>query len=720
MSEFEKLDSHLLMLLRAYEESPERDPDDGISLGLRFTGDLAPIEALGFQTHSVSGQEARGVVRFKDLRAIAAHPGVLWISAGRPRRPHLEVAPKDIRARATTAGGIGSGGDGLWHAVDATGVLTQAGNTTGAGVIVAVIDTGIDFTHPMFMSQLTPTKVTRILRIWDQGLSPTALADCPPLALLQSPNRYGVEFDYTEINTALNGGAAVAHKDCEGHGTHVAGIAAGGVKFPAGTAGADATRVGVAPEADIIAVKLLDTPDVIRYRLATGFGSQVGWDDQFRDAVLYCLRTARNLGKPVVINMSFGDSHEPGDGLDSEARWLDSVLDPAKPAGPLNFPTRAVVVKASGNDGDLKDRFVARIKFPAGAASSITVPLVVKDDPSRTSSMRRTNCASVLHNPPLYVSFWYRRDFDNVKFAVKLPFRNTFSADMGVGGNFDFGLILRPGPPPSLAFVPITTRVHRVSFLHGGDQAVPHPSGGTVRRHEVTLTVTPKTVGSDVTYLEGIYEVRITAPGDSEIFLMGDFAEWGLTAAAFTIADTMADGSPLPPDVAASVTNEFSAADTGGANVLTVAAYDDKNTVAGADHPIADFSSRGPLRDFSDPPGSKPLIATKPDLSAPGVNINSAWGVNTDAGIPIRTPAWKAGVRFIEHDGTSMAAPVVTGVVALMLDKKATLSTTDVRTILRTAAAGRPGNSPGGPGTAHDRAYGAGMVAARESHDATH
>lgn len=724
-AELAKLDTGLIMALRAHEASQDSDPDDGISVSLRFEGELAPIEAIGFETHTVSGQEARGVVRFKDVRTLAAHPGVLWLAAGRARRPHLEVATKDIRARAILPGGIGAGGDGLWHSVDATGVLTQAGNATGAGVIVAVIDTGIDFTHPMFMSQITPTKATRILRIWDQGLSPASLAECPPVALLQSPHTYGVEFDDTEINAALNGGAVIAHKDCEGHGTHVAGIAAGGVKFPAGVAGADASRVGVAPEADIIVVKYLDNPETIRYRLAAGFGGQVGWDDRFRDAVLYCLRMASNLGKPIVINMSFGNSQMPGDALDDDAQWVDRLMDPMHAADANHFPQGAIIVKSSGNEGDTSDRGVARIVFPSGAPSSITVPLELDDDSSRTTSMRRTNCTPQLHSPTLFFSFSYRRDFDNVKFAVKLPHRNTFSADMGVGGNFDNGLIVRPGPPPTLAFVPISARVHEVSFQHGGDPSVPHPSGGTVRRHQAVLSVTPKVVGTDVTYLEGIYEVRITAPGDTEIFLAGDSADWGHFFATFNIANTMANGDPLDPAVVTGITSEFSAVDTLGANVITVAAYDDQNTVdrgqAGLDHPIASFSSRGPLRNFSNNPAAQPNIAEKPDLAAPGVNINSGLGKDADIGLVIPTPAFSAGVRFIEHDGTSMAAPVVAGVIALMLDKNATLNITDVRTALNTGAATRPGTdpTPAAPGNAHQHAYGRGMVAARESHTAT-
>jgi subtilisin family serine protease len=717
-----KLDAGLFLALQAYEADPDARPaDDGISISLKFEGPLSAIEALGFEPHSVSDDEARGVVRFRDVRKLAAHAGVLWMEAGLARRVDLEAAPFDIRARATTAAGTGSGGDGLWHAVVATGALTQAGNATGAGVIVAVIDTGIDITHPMFMRQLTPTKATKILRIWDQGLPPASLADCPPVALIQSPNTYGVEFDETEINAALNGGTPIEHKDCIGHGTHVAGIAAGGVKFPVGLPGADASRVGVAPEADLIMVKYIDNPPTIRFRLASGFGAEVGGEDRFRDAVLYCLRTARNLGKPIVINMSFGNPHQPGDALDSSARWVDSIMDPTRPAGPLSFPTGAIVVTSSGNDGNTASRSVARIEFPPGPATSITVPLELKDThgPGQT---RFTNCAPRFHSPTMFASFWYRRDFDRVKFAVKFPHRTTFTADMTVGGNFDHGFIVRPGTPPTLVFVPITPRVHRVAFRHGGDPAVPHPAGGTVRRHNASMSITPKVSGGTVSYLQGIYEVRITAPGGTVVYFMGDFADWGASpqVATLSIANTMANGDPLPPAVASILTSEFSATDTLGAHAITVAAYDDNNLAAGPNrHAIADFSSRGPLRDFSDPPGSKPLVANKPDLAAPGVAINSAWAVHSEVGVGIAVPPWTDGVRFIPFDGTSMSAPIVAGVIALMLDKVPTLNTTTVRTILTAAAAGRPGINPAAPGTAHDRAYGAGMVDARKSHDTT-
>ena len=113
------------------------------------------------------------------------------------------------------------------------------------------MDTGIDFTHPMFIDA---SGNTRILRIWDQTLTPATIAECPPVRLPASNDTYGVEFDAAKIQGHLNGGAQIAHRDCAGHGTHVAGIAAGGTNFV--PVFGDAELVGVAPEADIIAVKI--------------------------------------------------------------------------------------------------------------------------------------------------------------------------------------------------------------------------------------------------------------------------------------------------------------------------------------------------------------------------------------------------------------------------------------------------------------------------------
>lgn len=707
MTDYRKLDAGLAMALRAYESespAPDEPASAGISVRVTHTGDLAEIEAEGFDVHEVGDGHAYGVVLFKDLPRLTALDQVEWISSGRPRTPDLDKAVTDIGVRASTAGLA----DGLWHAVVASGAFTGGADATGSGVIVAVIDTGIDYTHPMFMRQLTPTKETRILRIWDQGLVPTAAAECPDPSLIGSPQRYGVEYADLAIDAALNGGPALRHRDCIGHGTHVAGIAAGGNLF---SAGADASVIGVAPEADIIAVKLLDNPPT---HFFTGPpGVQVGFDAMFHDAVLYCLRTARQLGKPIVINMSFGSPFEAGDALDDDAVWVDQRMDPAAAADPMHFPSGAIIVKSSGNDGDLARRQVAHIVVPAGG--QVCVPLELRDTrgPLQTKFV---NCATTVFRPPIGFNFWYRRanPFTAVSFALRLPDRAAFTGDMGVGGFLDESYGIRVGPPRVLVNLAAAPTAHRVVANHNGEPSVPHPDGGTVRRHSFELNVFSRHSGGTVSYLTGSYEVRITAPAGTELFLLCRGQGWAAgKSVSFRVATTMRDGSALDPAI--DVTSEFSAVDTLGRHALTVAAYDDKdgNTADAGYRAIASFSSRGPLRDFSDPASPLPVIATKPDIAAPGVKVNSAKSVESAPGI-LHTPGWLGGNRFVDLQGTSMAAPMITGVVALMLDKKTDLTAADARSLLSAAAraAVNPSAAP-----ASTRAYGAGLVDGKTTHD---
>jgi len=727
-----KLDIGLIEALRAYEESQDKDPDDGISVGLRFEGELAAIEALGFETHTVSGQEARGVVRFNDVSAIAAHPGVLWIAAGSARRPNLGTATKDICARASSDTCVGI--DGVWYADTATGAIGPSAIATGAGVIVAVIDSGIDYTHPMFMKELTPTKETRILWIWDQGLLPASLGECPPVGMLHSKHTYGVEFTKEAIDDALDCGESLPHMDCLGHGTHVAGIAAGRAALPTGVADVNASAVGVAPCADIIVVKQLDVPEIIRFRHENRFGKQVGADDRARDAVVYCLRRARALGKPVVINMSSGDSSLPGDALDDFARWVDELLDPSLPPDDDHFPSGAIAVAACGNDGDVAERRAARIRFPSGGRSTITVPIELHDDVKRRYSRMLKNGRWVVGCPTLSFSFWYRHRPGGVKFRVKWPGSSGFTDWVRKdGGSFDKGLKVEEGPEKTLKLVPASPQVHMVSFQHKAQPWVDYPHGGHIRRHVATLSVRPMTVGNDVKYLKGLYEVQISARGGTEIFLMSEKQSLGGSPVTLSIGTETADGIPL--NSAIEITSESSATDTLGANAITVAAYVDRTlyledgttVISGPSHRIASASSRGPLRNFADSPGSMPPIATKPDLAAPGVKIWSAWSAAADIGlVPVFTALPRLGCRFTKHgglrthSGTSMAAPMVAGVVALMLSKNPKLSTTDVHACLTAAATCREGTDPArGTGTAplaeYSQAYGSGMADALES-----
>lgn len=189
------------------------------------------------------------------------------------------------------------------------GVSPLLSGYDGSGVIVGIIDTGIDFTHPDFKDSLGNS---RILWIWDHIL-PNA-GNTPALY------NYGQEFSKTDIENGL----ATAHVDQTAHGTHVAGIAtASGDTMP--------EFKGAAPKSDIIAVSL-------DFNL-----NDDEWLSSIADAVAYIFNKADSLGQPCVINISAGTYFGSHDGLDLSAQAIDNLI--AAQNGRM-------VVAAAGNAGN--------------------------------------------------------------------------------------------------------------------------------------------------------------------------------------------------------------------------------------------------------------------------------------------------------------------------------------------------------------------------------
>jgi subtilisin family serine protease len=162
----------------------------------------------------------------------------------------------------------------------------------GNNIIIGMIDSGIDFTHPDFKDSLGNT---RILKLWDQR---------DPSGPSPSPWGYGTLWDSAQINAG-----SCTHNDLAyyGHGTHVTGIAAGN-----GNSVATVDYSGVAPKADIIMVAL----DF------SGNNSPVA----VADAAAYIYQQAQALGRPCVINASVGDYLGSHDGQDLQALMIDSLL----------------------------------------------------------------------------------------------------------------------------------------------------------------------------------------------------------------------------------------------------------------------------------------------------------------------------------------------------------------------------------------------------------
>ena len=183
---------------------------------------------------------------------------------------------------------------------------------TGQGVVVGIIDYGMDFTMDDFRDE---TGQTRLAWLWDQSLFPRAGEASP------ANFGYGVEYDAATLQNDIDASSnfsIVRHSPgVASHGTHVAGTAAGNGR--SGDTDFPANRyIGAAPEATIIFVQ----PDTR--------GNPGSFTDSSNvvDAIAYVFARANDLGLPCVINMSLGQSGGSHDGESLVERAIDRLLEP--------------------------------------------------------------------------------------------------------------------------------------------------------------------------------------------------------------------------------------------------------------------------------------------------------------------------------------------------------------------------------------------------------
>lgn len=187
----------------------------------------------------------------------------------------------------------------------------------GQGILVAVIDSGIAYENMDFRNA---DGTTRIRALWDQSIQGS-----PPLGY-----RIGTLYTSEQINEALRQPTRamqlqmVPSVDTSGHGTAVAGIAAGN-----GT-NSQGAYAGVASQSEIIAVKL-GTPRPDGFPRTT----------ELMQAVDYVIRVALELNMPVAVNLSFGNTYGSHTGTSLLERFLDDVS---------NLWKNCIVV-GTGNEG---------------------------------------------------------------------------------------------------------------------------------------------------------------------------------------------------------------------------------------------------------------------------------------------------------------------------------------------------------------------------------
>lgn len=221
---------------------------------------------------------------------------------------------------------------------------------SGKGILLAVIDSGIDYTNRNFRNA---DGSTRILSLWDQTVSPDAEKGFFPPVGFQT----GTEFSREQINAALREAdplrqyELVPSRDSSGHGTAVAGIAAGAAaNVTGGTAGNG--YEGVAPESELLIVKL-----------GTSRENSFPRTTEMMRAVTYVVRKAQSLNRPVAINLSFGNTYGAHDGSSLLERFLDNAAEIG----------RTVICVGSGNEGASAGHREGRVNVGETAATELSV-----------------------------------------------------------------------------------------------------------------------------------------------------------------------------------------------------------------------------------------------------------------------------------------------------------------------------------------------------------
>ncbi len=497
-------------------------------------------------------------------QAFISAPGLVWIDY-----PEAIQVPPVPTLQSTTP----------TRAVAEQIVRGGTANLTGKGVIVAVIDSGLDFRNRDFITfDAAGHPTSRLLYLWDTMSTSFDSSGLGGKAPYSFPNGRSIGTLYTrqQLTAELAAGSKrIPATDEHGHGTAAAGIAAG-------SGNNSKAFVGVAPDADIIAVRIGGSTG----SLENGYllNAAVAWVDSI----------AKQEGKPVVFSCSFG-GHGGGHNGDSiEERELQARF--------ANAPGRAIVI-AAGNE---------RI---AGLHTQVAVAI---NQPA--------NLAWKSDNPAM------------VDFYVHSP----------SGAVPD---------PKQLAMAPLV--------LTGTGQ-LPTPTLNRAYQNPISQDLV----------------LEFTTP-----------ANWaGMVLSSTSQEKLQVDGYILGGAFDQSIQRQAEIVGTPGSSggAITVGSYDwnDQFSYQGQMYTLKDACGNAPMQLGSlscyssigyDRGGS-----IKPDITAPGQWYSSSYARNPDgSGVGADHNLVDSSGNYMLFNGTSAATPYVAGIVALMLQKKPTLTSGDIKSLLQ-------------------------------------
>jgi len=474
---------------------------------------------------------------------------------------------------------------------------------TGQGVVVAILDRGIDWQNQDFRND---DGMTRIKYIFD--LTDNAGAAAPD-------NTYGRGTIYTEaqINAALAGGPPLATRDAVGHGTTTAGIAAGN-----GRNLASRKYRGVAPNASLIVVKVVSEG-------APAHDSEPA-EAPFNDATAYPVAIdfvrdkAAELGLPAVMLLNLGSINGPTDGTSALARKIDASVGPGKPG--LVFVTGAGDDGGAANHagGNLAQGQTASIQVQKGAAGTLTFDL------------------------------WYPGS-DRLDVTLQTPL-GTFGPFASPATNDDEDFQQAPS-----AF----------NYFHKGTNKVFYGAQNGKREVFVQLT------GPAGTYTVQLQAQTVAGSGRFDATINPSTFKQPPAQANrflnFVVTGSIWDGATALNNITPNsyvVRNEWTDIDGVPRSI----------TGEGAPGEMWPGSSTGPTFDGR----------TGVDVSVPGNSVFTTYAPKSHFATFRSNLIQDGGGFYGRADAVSAAAPQVTGIIALMLEKNRNLDAAQVRQMLRQTA----------------------------------
>jgi subtilisin family serine protease len=581
-------------------------PYDVLNCDIEVSGDILFLNNFNLKIRSVSEYNGKKIVNVEipsiELEKLTYSNKVLRIS------PVLKkTLLNDKACFFSGAARIRLKENGLWSK-----------GYTGKNVIVGIIDTGIDWTHEDFINPSTGK--TRILYLWDTKHTTVGKTPADVFGGALSTLNTGTLWTKDDIDTG-----ACTETDTDGHGTHVSGTATG-------NGHATGKYTGMAPNADIIAVKGLDN-----------------------NGILFIYELSKRLGKACSVNMSYGPGlpfvyislwpqYYPADGTSTNAQKIAGWNS--------SYGRGHIPVKAAGNEGHWNtytDLTGGKYPYMNGAYHI----------EGRDITSSNSHTISVYN----YKNYWNSNGWGN-------PNYNDYAI-------IQFGMWYES--PVKITVIPPSGKP--VSFQHGENGSISNTNGKIV----YNLNNTPASNGA----YYGTFHIQYYSdpasqptPGDWQLIVepLGSSANYDIWISNIDVflgnkyllqqlsyftqnyshSNYIIDEGASPYEI---TVGSWTTRDRWTDGQTGWQTYSRKPWIGA----ISQFSSPGPSRDRR----------VKPDIAAPGEIIISSASKDASA-----DPVSYVGDEHITMSGTSMATPVVTGGIALIQEKLGGKSVPQIRNII--------------------------------------